>query len=101
MGKKTKVISHTLSSDIVHYLQDEGKTLKEIGILMGLSESYISYVKSGSHKFTETRLKKLEKSLGKPLPLILLQAVNKQKIPKELKPQYEALKKILITSSNF
>ena len=89
----------TLSSAIVTYLVKEGLTLKQIGNLIGLSESFISYVKKGTRNFTIAHLGKLEKSLKQPLPLLFLQTIDEKTIPKELKPQYKALRDALTKSA--
>jgi transcriptional regulator with XRE-family HTH domain len=70
-------------------------TLKQIGASMGVSESFISLVKKGARSFTIARLTRLEQSLNKPLPLIFLAAIDRESVPKELKPQYELLKEAL------
>ena len=95
----TKYISQTLSQSIVTHLRKKGMTLKQIGDLMGVSESFVSYVKSGDRNFTITRLRKLEKALKQPLPLLFLETVDATSIPKELAPQYEALRKVLHKSA--
>ena len=84
----------TLSSSIVIYLQEkENMTLKEIGGLMKLSESFISYVKKGERSFTIARLQLLEKALKRPLPWLFLDAVDKNSIPADLKAQYKLLRR--------
>ena len=96
----TKYISKTLSSSIVAYLQKEKRmTLKQVGALMGLSESFVSHVRKGNRNFTIARLRELEKSLNQPLPLLFLATIDKKSIPKKLKPQYEALSKALSKSA--
>ncbi len=95
----TKETKSTLSSDVVTYLQQtRGMTLKQIGALMGLSEGYISYVRKGVRSFTVARLRMLETSLGEPLPLIFLKALDENSIPKKLKSQYKALQQVLSRS---
>ena len=42
-------------------------TLRQIGALMGLQESFICRVRKGERDFTLQRLQKLETALGKPL----------------------------------
>ena len=94
-----KYTDTSLSADIVRQLQQEGMTLKQIGHLVGLSESYVSYVRKGVRSFTVARLRKLEKALNRPLPLLLLQALHEHSVPKGLRPQYEALRQSLAKSA--
>lgn len=87
----------TVSYDIVRYLQSEGKTLKEIGILMGgLSESFISRVLHKQRSFTLRHLSTLERTLQKPLPLIIAAATRPDSLPKSLRKAYAAFHKIMI-----
>lgn len=88
------------SQDIVIHLKNQGRTLKEIGKLMKLSEVYISYVKQGKKRLTLDRLKLLEEALGISLPLLLLKSVgiNKKEMSEDIKKQYTDLQKILILS---
>jgi len=72
-------------------------TLREIGELMGLKESFISRVRKGERSFTLQRLQKLETSLGKPLTMILIEATPVESAPKELKPLYAAFRGFLAT----
>jgi transcriptional regulator with XRE-family HTH domain len=88
----------TVSSNIVRYLQEsEHMTLREIGELMGLKESFISRVRKGERSFTLQRLQKLEASLGKPLTMILIEATPVELAPTKLKPLYAAFRGFLAT----
>ena len=93
----TKNSAQTISAKIILQLQKNGMTLKQIGSIMGLSESYISYVKQGKRNLTIERLRKLEKDLKKPLPLIFLEATEGNLIPNELKNQYVKIRQVLKT----
>lgn len=79
-----------ISAHIVRHLHDQGMTLKEIGSLMGVKESFVSRVRHGQRSFTLEHLTKLEKALGKPLPAILVHATPVESVPKELRPLYAA-----------
>ena len=70
-------------------------TLREIGELMGLKESFISRVRKGERSFTLQRLQKLEASLGKPLTVILIEATPIESAPAKLKPLYAAFRGFL------
>jgi transcriptional regulator with XRE-family HTH domain len=75
-------------------------SLSEIGELMDLDKSFVSRVRNGKKNLTIERLKKLERALDFPLPLLLLEAVDQYSIPDGFKPHYEALRKVLIKSAD-
>ena len=72
-------------------------TLKNIGILIGLKESFISRVRNRQRSFTLEHLSKLEKALGKPLPIILIKAMPVESAPEELRTLYVASRDLLNT----
>ena len=91
------------SQDIIIYLQKKkGKTLRQIGDLMELSEPYIYNVKQGRKRLTLDRLKRLENALGIPIPQILLKSIgiNNKDMSEEIKTQYTKLQQILISSTD-
>lgn len=92
-------VSNRRSAEIVEYLRQRGKTLKEIGRLTGLSESYVSRVGQGERNFRVDHLVKLEEALGVPLPLLLIEAMSSNSLPKSLGKAYERLKKALERSA--
>jgi len=92
-------VSKQRSAEIVEYLRGQGKTLKEIGRLTGLSESYVSRVGQGDRNFRVDHLVRLEETLGAPLPLLLIEATAANSLPKSLSKAYEQLKKALKRSA--
>ena len=98
MREKRTEIERTISSDIVHFLQEKkGLTLKQIGNLMGgLSESFICRVKLQQREFTLKHLLILEKTLNYPLPLLILEARREESIPEELRMQYQVLRVVFL-----
>ncbi len=86
----------SLSTNIVLHLMQE-MTLKEIGKLAGLSESYISLVKSGQRNFTVDRLERIEKATKTPIPVMMLESIDPKKVHPSLKKKYTQLKKIIET----
>ncbi len=87
-----KSIYPTLSSDIVKYLQEQGLTLRKVGELLGLSESFISRVRKKERSFTLDHLVKLEQATGRALPVILFEATAPGSVPDELRPIYAAFR---------
>ncbi len=95
LSKTCRSVYPTISHNIVKYLQGEGLTLRKIGILMGLSESFVSRVSNGQRSFTLDHLSKLEKALEKPLPAILIESTPLKSVHKDLRPIYSAFHKFL------
>jgi transcriptional regulator with XRE-family HTH domain len=62
----------------VSYLRGQGKTLRQIGEMVGLSESFISRVARGERSFTLDHLSAFEQQLGEPLPVLLLQTMSRR-----------------------
>ena len=85
----------SLSSDIITYLCMQGYSQKQIGDALGLSKTFISRVARQERSFTIEHLLKLEKKMGKPLPLLFLQAVSKEKLPAKIRPFYEKTLKLI------
>lgn len=81
-----------VSSDIVRYLQDQGMTLRKIGGILRLSESFISRVRNGQRSFTLEHLTRLERAIKKPLPIILMEATQLNSVPKEVRHVYAAFR---------
>ena len=84
----------TLSSDIVRYLQSQGLTLRTIGELLGLSESFVSRVRRRQRSLTLEHLAKLEQATGQALPMILLAATELDSVPAESRPVYEVFRNL-------
>ncbi len=89
-----KSVYPTLSSDIVKYLQSQGLTLKKIGEMLDLSESFISRVRRRQRSFTLDHLVKLEQATGRALPIIMLEATEPSSVPVALRPIYDAFRSL-------
>lgn len=92
MELEQKSVYPTLSSEIVKYLQAQGLTLKKIGEMLGLSESFISRVRRKQRSFTLDHLVKLEQATGRALPIILLEATEPDSVPVSLRPIYDGFR---------
>jgi transcriptional regulator with XRE-family HTH domain len=65
-----------LSAGIVKYLRDDrNMTLKQIGKLAGVSESFVSRVARRLTSFRCKHLENIEQGLGEPVGLLQLQAI--------------------------
>lgn len=97
---KSQSVDKSLCTRIIERLQYEGLSLERIGEYMGLSRAYICMVKSGQRNLTMARLKKLEVGLRRPLPLLLMQAIEGASVPEELTSEYKILRSILKQASD-
>jgi transcriptional regulator with XRE-family HTH domain len=70
-------------------------TLRQIGDAMGLSESFVSRVGNKKRGLTIERLLRLQDAVGKPLPLLLLEATSQDSVPESLAPLYEKARDVL------
>jgi transcriptional regulator with XRE-family HTH domain len=88
-------ISTRLSRDVSKLLLDRGMTLTEIAKLIGVTKSYMSRVNSGDRSLTIEHLMMLEREIGQPLPLLLIDAIPLESVPAHLRPLYESTRRIL------
>ena len=94
MAEKARSI-RTPSGDVVNFLHQRGRTFKEIGKLLKVSESYISRVARGERSFTVDNLGRLACVLGKTLPELLLLATPVETVPRRLRTNYKLFLKAL------
>ena len=99
MEPREKNAEKYLSADIVKYLKAQGMTLREIGERIGCSESFVCYVGKGQRAFTTNHLASLEKSLGVPLPLLLLESVDEASLSNKMRPLYRSLRRLITKPS--
>ncbi|NOT02708.1 MAG: helix-turn-helix transcriptional regulator [Phycisphaerales bacterium] len=85
----------TLSMALVDYLREQGRTLHDIGDMIGLSESFISRVANGHRGFTIDHLEAFERNLGQPLAALLVEARWRNSIPEEMRGKYEEVLTLL------
>lgn len=67
-----RTVSSSLSSRIVNYLREEGQSQVEIARLLGVSEPFISLVKSKDRSLTLDHVERLAESLNVPMGALLL-----------------------------
>lgn len=95
MDTPRKQIEANLSADLVKYLQSQDMILRQIGDAVGLSESFISRVAHKKRSLTIEHLLRLQEALGKPLPLLLLEATSQDSVPQQLAPVYAKAREVL------
>ena len=93
-----RTVSTSISADVVEYLLQGGMSLAEIAEILGVTKSFVSRVKSRQRSLTLDHLAALERVMGKPLPLLLIEATPKEDVPADLLPLYEATKSVLRSS---
>ena len=101
-GRAKKVPMHeeqhvqaSLSADIILYLRHLGMTLREVGDLIGLSESFMSRVANKKRSLTVEHLEGIAQAVDMPLPLLLSRAMSKQSVPKHLVPMHRKVQAVL------
>jgi len=90
-----KQIEASLSADLVEYFRKQGMTLSEIADKIGVSESFMSRVARKKRCFTIEQLLAFEKTIGQPLPLLLLAAIPQESVSEELADLYQAASDVL------
>ena len=94
-----RTIPTRVSADVVQYLMTHrDMSLSDIADVLGVTKSFISRVKSRQRSLTVDHLMALERVVGRPLPLLLMEATPREDIPPDLLPLYEATKAVLRSS---
>ncbi len=95
MDAQRRQIEANLSADLVKHLRSQGMTLRQIADAMGLSESSVNRVINKKRGLTIQHLLRLQDAIGKPLPLLLLEATSQNSVPEPLAPLYEKARDVL------
>lgn len=75
-------------------------TLRRIAEIMNLSESFISRVANKRRSFTVEHLLQIASSVGKPLPILILEVTSQEAVPEHLAPLYEKARSVLLAASD-
>src|SRR5438093_500578 len=94
-----RVVSSAPSADLVGLLVKRGMTLTQIARATRTTKSLISRVKARSRGLTIDHMIALEREVGEPLPLLLLQATPIESVSKKHRPLYRMTEKMLIQTS--
>jgi transcriptional regulator with XRE-family HTH domain len=89
------------SAALVAYLRNQGRNLREIGEMIGLSESFVSRVSNGERSFTIDHLAHFEQALGEPLPALIMQAMWAQDLPPRQQAEFDAALQLLRNLDQF
>ncbi|HSV15148.1 MAG TPA: helix-turn-helix transcriptional regulator [Tepidisphaeraceae bacterium] len=90
-----RVVSSSLSADVIELLTKRGMTLAAIAEAIGVTRSFLSRVKGRSRSLTIDHLVALEAVIGEPLPLLLLRATPIEAVPKDLRPLYRSTTRVV------
>jgi transcriptional regulator with XRE-family HTH domain len=88
----------SLSTEVVQYLRNNGRTLEQVGKLIGTNKSFVSRVASGQRNLTIDHLLRIERALGEPLLVLLLEARHGAVGPRRYDPKYAKLLELLRAS---
>src|ERR1051325_229975 len=75
--KRRRVASTGLSSEVIAYLLKRGHTQAKVARMIGVTEGYISLVKSKERSFTLEHLIALADGIGMPMGEMLLAASDR------------------------
>ena len=87
--------SNRTSREVVDLLVARGIPALRIAGLLRVSRSYISRVKAGTRSLTLDHLATLEEELRIPVPLLLMEAIPRERVSRNLRPLYDATMKLL------
>src|SRR5436309_3512451 len=86
--RRRRIASTGLSSDVLSYLLQRGRSQAKVARLLGVTEGYISLVKSKQRSLTLEHLVTLADRIGMPLGEMLIQATDR---PAKSKKEQEML----------
>src|SRR5262245_52910972 len=89
-----RILTQT-SMATINLMVERGMTLTQVAGLIGVTKSYISRVNSGQRSLTLDHLAKFERTLGEPIPWLLMKAIPPESVTPELRPLYRATLKLL------
>ena len=95
-----RIVSSTLSSRIVEYLRDRGQTQAQIAQMLGVSEGFISLVKSKDRSLTIDHLELLSSAMRVPMGALLL-AVTEPKPDMKVDAKLFELSEKVMKSADF
>ena len=99
MKTKTKTdrrtLSSSLSSEVLQWLLDRGHSQVEVARMLGVSESFISLVKTRERAFTIDHMLALADAMNVPLGALLLQITERDSKNPQTKAFKESTEKII------
>jgi transcriptional regulator with XRE-family HTH domain len=100
MKMKTKsdrrTLSSSLSGDVLKWLIGRGYSQVEIARLLGVSEAFISLVKSRERSLTLDHLEALSEALNLPLGAMMIQVTQRECKDPETKALLDATERLIL-----
>ena len=88
-------VSNRFSRDVIDLLIERGMNVTRIASLLAVSKSYISRVKAGKRSLTLDHLAVLERKLGSPVALLLMESIPRDTVAPKARPLYDATLRLL------
>ena len=95
MKKRRRIASPGLSSKVLSYLMKRGHRQAKVDRLLGVTEGYISLVKSKQRSFTLEHLVLLADGIGMPMGEMLIQATERPHASKKVREQMDRIAHIV------
>jgi transcriptional regulator with XRE-family HTH domain len=90
-----RVVSSSLSARIIDYLCSHGHTQVKIARMLGVSEPYISLVKSRERSLTLDHLERLSHMLGLPMGELFILITTPGTLNKATRKSRESFKRVM------
>jgi transcriptional regulator with XRE-family HTH domain len=99
MATRTKsdrrTLSSSLSGDVLQWLLSRGHTQADVARLLGVSEAFVSLVKSRERALTLDHLESLTAALGVPLGAMMIQVTERDAKDPETRALLDATDRLL------
>src|SRR5882672_6165697 len=89
------IASTRLSSKVLHYVLDRGHSQAEVARLLGVTEGYISLVKSQKRSFTLAHLDALADGIEMPLGELMIRATERPNASKKVREMLDRTARIV------
>jgi transcriptional regulator with XRE-family HTH domain len=90
-----RILSSSLSAQIIEYLRKHGHSQAKIARMLGVSQGFVSLVKSRERGLTLDHIERLSLALSIPMGAFLLAATKPRKVSKRNKEFFESSAKII------
>src|SRR5438876_3180256 len=84
-----RTVSSTLSSQVINYLRERGRSQAEIARMLGVTEGFVSLVKSRDRSLTLDHLELLSEAVSVPLGAMLIAVTEPRARTKDVKKLFE------------
>ncbi len=95
MTKRRRIASTGLSSEVLNYIVKRGQSQADIARILGVSEGYISLVKSQKRAFTLNHLIALADGIDMPMGEMLIQATERPNASAKAREKMDGLARVI------